>query len=85
MIGFLIAALLVSLMKKPPAHYYTGELIMGVSVKRIVVTGMGIVSPWAAAYSTSGSRCWQESQVLQSLASSWSRYSLQSRWTGSVH
>ncbi len=58
---------------------------MGVSVKRIVVTGMGIVSPLAAVYSTSGSRCWQESQGSPDSASSWSRIFLQSGRTGAVH
>nr|VUD32546.1 3-oxoacyl-ACP synthase [Raoultella sp. NCTC 9187] len=45
MIGFLIAALLVPLMKSRRHTDITGEFIMGVSAKRIVVTGMGIVSP----------------------------------------
>ncbi len=35
--------------------------------------GWGLSARWAAAYSTSGSRCWQESQGSPDSASSWSR------------
>ncbi|UMX88438.1 hypothetical protein MJ579_15100 [Klebsiella pneumoniae] len=33
---------------------------MGVSVKRIVVTGWGLSARWAAAYSVWQRRCWQK-------------------------